>query len=230
MEEEDERVLVRDCKCYPGYNIVCKVALDKGMSQHVLVVHGIVFGTLATALLALSVERFSVINVSLVSLDYNTVHQLLHQQHCNNHLDLFYHLYLSSCIQHQTDSPLRNYVLENDHDNNMLTKDGKIRHHKAWYLDKGGRNYCRIYWCNAHDPIRLDNRLCHARRFILSNGSILNLTDKNNKTVSSISNSNIINGLIRNFNTSTAILDHKASSWRLSWNITLFASVYSVRI
>nr|XP_048328479.1 WAT1-related protein At5g07050-like [Ziziphus jujuba var. spinosa] len=28
----------------------------------------------------------------------------------------------------------------------------------------------------------------------------------------------------------TAILDHKAASWRLSWNITLLAPLYSVRI
>ncbi|XP_062153469.1 WAT1-related protein At5g07050-like isoform X2 [Alnus glutinosa] len=43
--------------CFAGYNIISKVALDKGMSRYVLVVYGHAFGTLATALLAFMFER-----------------------------------------------------------------------------------------------------------------------------------------------------------------------------
>ena len=42
---------------YAGYNIICKVALNQGMSQFVLVVYRNALGTLATALLALTFER-----------------------------------------------------------------------------------------------------------------------------------------------------------------------------
>ncbi|KAF3445058.1 hypothetical protein FNV43_RR14751 [Rhamnella rubrinervis] len=42
---------------YAGYNIINKVALNQGMSQFVLVVYGNTLGTLATALLALTFER-----------------------------------------------------------------------------------------------------------------------------------------------------------------------------
>ncbi|KAM1016323.1 hypothetical protein ACFX13_046769 [Malus domestica] len=43
--------------CFAGFNVVSKVSLDKGMSCYVLVVYAHVFGTLATALLALIFER-----------------------------------------------------------------------------------------------------------------------------------------------------------------------------
>lgn len=43
--------------CYAGYNIVSKVSLDKGMSRYVLVVYAHAFGTLATAVLAILFER-----------------------------------------------------------------------------------------------------------------------------------------------------------------------------
>ncbi|PRQ49524.1 putative EamA domain-containing protein [Rosa chinensis] len=74
MEEQEERVkgsskrdrLIEESKpyilcifsnaCFSGYNIVSKVALDKGMSRYVLVVYGHAFGTLATALFAFLFE------------------------------------------------------------------------------------------------------------------------------------------------------------------------------
>ncbi|XP_017971806.1 PREDICTED: WAT1-related protein At5g07050 [Theobroma cacao] len=43
--------------CFAGYNIISKVSLDNGMSSYVLVVYGPVFGTLITAVLALLFER-----------------------------------------------------------------------------------------------------------------------------------------------------------------------------
>ncbi|XVE78464.1 hypothetical protein DITRI_Ditri13aG0147500 [Diplodiscus trichospermus] len=43
--------------CYGGYNIISKVSLDNGMSSYVLVVYGHFFGALTTALLALLFER-----------------------------------------------------------------------------------------------------------------------------------------------------------------------------
>ncbi|EOX93233.1 Auxin-induced protein 5NG4, putative [Theobroma cacao] len=43
--------------CFAGYNIISKVSLDNGMSSYVLVVYGPVFGTLTTAVLALLFER-----------------------------------------------------------------------------------------------------------------------------------------------------------------------------
>ncbi|KAJ4705614.1 WAT1-related protein [Melia azedarach] len=45
------------CFCYAGYNLVSKVSLDEGMSRYVLVVYAHAFGTLATAVLAFLFER-----------------------------------------------------------------------------------------------------------------------------------------------------------------------------
>ncbi|GAY32549.1 hypothetical protein CUMW_002970 [Citrus unshiu] len=43
--------------CYAGLNIISKVSLDKGMSRYVLVVYAHAFATLATAVLAILFER-----------------------------------------------------------------------------------------------------------------------------------------------------------------------------
>ncbi|XP_058004077.1 WAT1-related protein At5g07050-like [Hevea brasiliensis] len=43
--------------CYAAFNIISMVCLDKGMSRYVLVAYGYVFGTVATAFLALLLER-----------------------------------------------------------------------------------------------------------------------------------------------------------------------------
>ncbi|KAJ0027241.1 hypothetical protein Pint_36500 [Pistacia integerrima] len=51
--------------CYAGYNIVSKVYLDDGMSFYVLVVYAHGFGTLATALLDLLFERNNESNLSI---------------------------------------------------------------------------------------------------------------------------------------------------------------------
>ncbi|XVF81645.1 hypothetical protein PTKIN_Ptkin15bG0171800 [Pterospermum kingtungense] len=67
MERNRKRKLVEGIKAYAiciicnvcsaGYSIICKVPLDNGMSSYVLVVYGQVIGTLVTALLALIFER-----------------------------------------------------------------------------------------------------------------------------------------------------------------------------
>ncbi|XP_025012009.1 WAT1-related protein At5g07050-like [Ricinus communis] len=43
--------------CYAASNIIAKLCLDKGMSRYVLVVYGYAFGTVTTAVLALLFER-----------------------------------------------------------------------------------------------------------------------------------------------------------------------------
>lgn len=76
MEEQDERARRRSNRrrvveesihyifcilsvtCHAGYNIISKIALDKGMSYYVLVVYGYLFATLTTALLAFIFEGF----------------------------------------------------------------------------------------------------------------------------------------------------------------------------
>ncbi|XP_004306295.1 PREDICTED: auxin-induced protein 5NG4-like [Fragaria vesca subsp. vesca] len=54
--------------CFAGFNIISKVALDKGMSRYVLVVYGHAFATPASALFAFLFERKneSKINVSIL--------------------------------------------------------------------------------------------------------------------------------------------------------------------
>ncbi|XVE78462.1 hypothetical protein DITRI_Ditri13aG0147300 [Diplodiscus trichospermus] len=54
--------------CYGVYNIISKVSLDNGMSSYVLVVYGHVFATLTTALLALLFERKTHAKISMVIL------------------------------------------------------------------------------------------------------------------------------------------------------------------
>lgn len=77
MEEHvDERAIgrskresvIEECRPYifciianvllAGYNVICKIALNQGMNQYVLVVYGNAFGAVATALLAFLIERF----------------------------------------------------------------------------------------------------------------------------------------------------------------------------
>ncbi|XP_065866599.1 WAT1-related protein At5g07050-like [Euphorbia lathyris] len=43
--------------CFGGFNIVSKVSLDRGMNQYVLVAYGFAFGTLTSTVLALLFER-----------------------------------------------------------------------------------------------------------------------------------------------------------------------------
>ena len=76
MEEEGERIvrgsskreiLIEESKPYilcifanvlfSGFNIICKHSLDLGMSPYLLLVYGNAFGTVATALLAITFER-----------------------------------------------------------------------------------------------------------------------------------------------------------------------------
>ncbi|XP_040371639.1 WAT1-related protein At5g07050 isoform X2 [Rosa chinensis] len=69
IEESKPYILCIFCNvCFAGYNIVSKVALHKGMSRYVLVVYGYAFGTLATALFAFLFERKneSKINVQIL--------------------------------------------------------------------------------------------------------------------------------------------------------------------
>ncbi|XWS47427.1 hypothetical protein CRYUN_Cryun14cG0151200 [Craigia yunnanensis] len=54
--------------CFAGYNIISKVSLDNGMSSYVLVVYGHVMGTLTTALLAVLFERKNDTKISMVIL------------------------------------------------------------------------------------------------------------------------------------------------------------------
>ncbi|XP_065867335.1 WAT1-related protein At5g07050-like isoform X2 [Euphorbia lathyris] len=51
--------------CFAGFNIISKVSLDKGMSLYVLVAYAYVFGTVTTAILALLFERNNESKISL---------------------------------------------------------------------------------------------------------------------------------------------------------------------
>ncbi|XWS47426.1 hypothetical protein CRYUN_Cryun14cG0151100 [Craigia yunnanensis] len=53
---------------FAGYNIISKVSLDNGMSSYVLVVYGHLVGTLTTALLAVLFERKNDTKISMVIL------------------------------------------------------------------------------------------------------------------------------------------------------------------
>ena len=57
--------------CFGGFNIVSKVSLDQGMSCYVLVFYGNAFGTLASAPLALILERFFLFLFFILFFNYN---------------------------------------------------------------------------------------------------------------------------------------------------------------
>ncbi|KAF3443077.1 hypothetical protein FNV43_RR16998 [Rhamnella rubrinervis] len=67
-EKEKEKIIVDNTRPQQGFNIICKIALDLGMNQYLLLVYGNAFGTVATALLALTFERKNNSKLSLLVL------------------------------------------------------------------------------------------------------------------------------------------------------------------
>ncbi|KAM4071365.1 hypothetical protein ACB094_11G057100 [Castanea mollissima] len=237
--------------CYAGYNIVSKVYLDKGMSRYVLVAYGHAFGTLATAFLAFLFERKNDSKISVPILRNVSFLGLLGAVLGRT---LFYAglEYTSPAFA----SALANLIPSITFILAVLCRIEKLQISKRSSQAKilgtivafAGATLMILYKGIA--LISLHNH--HSRQSVHSSevfldkdsikGSLMlgvsyislsaffilqTITIKMYPAPITLTSLTCLSGTILS-TIMSAILDHKASSWKLSWNITLLAPIYSV--
>ncbi|XP_052299012.1 WAT1-related protein At5g07050-like isoform X5 [Citrus sinensis] len=210
--------------CYAGLNIISKVSLDKGMSRYVLVVYAHAFATLATAVLAILFERKNKSKITKSILR-----------------DIFF-LGLLGAVLGRT---LFFAGLEMERlDISKLSAQAKIA---GTLVALGGAILSTLYKgiviISAHrrhgnqtdgiSKVFLDGNwikgslmlfisyLSLAAFFIVQTWTIKKYPAPITLTSLSCLAGTLLASIM------TAILDHKPASWRLSWNITLLAPIYS---
>ncbi|KAM3732399.1 hypothetical protein ACB098_11G057700 [Castanea mollissima] len=223
--------------CYAGYNIVSKVYLDKGMSRYVLVAYGHAFGTLATAFLAFLFERKNDSKISVPILRNVSFLGLLGAVLGRT---LFYAglEYTSPAFA----SALANLIPSITFILAVLCRIEKLQISKRSSQAKilgtivafAGATLMILYKGIA--LISLHNH--HSRQSVHSSEVFLDkdsikaffilqtITIKMYPAPITLTSLTCLSGTILS-TIMSAILDHKASSWKLSWNITLLAPIYS---
>ncbi|KAK4594143.1 hypothetical protein RGQ29_018001 [Quercus rubra] len=236
--------------CYAGYNIVSKVYLDKGMSRYVLVAYGHAFGTLATAFLAFLFERKNDSKISVPILRNVFFLGLLGAVLGRT---LFYagleHTSPAFASALANLIPSITFILA------ALCRMEKLQISKLSSQAKilgtivafAGATLMTLYKGIA--LISLHNHHSHqsanSSKVFLDKDSIKGslmlgvsyislsaffilqtITIKMYPAPITLTSLTCLSGTILS-TIMTAILDHKASSWKLSWNITLLAPIYS---
>ncbi|KAG7986849.1 hypothetical protein I3843_03G102900 [Carya illinoinensis] len=237
--------------CFAGYNIVSKISLDKGMSRYVLVAYGHAFGTLATALLAYLFERNNKSKLSVAILRNVFFLGLLGAVLGRT---LFYAglEYTSPAFA----SALGNLIPSITFILAVLCRMEKLDIYKRSSQVKmlgtiiafGGATLMTLY--KGHPVISFHSQHSHqhttgSKSVLLDKdlikGSLMlmvsyislsafyilqTITIKMYPAPLTLTSLTCLSGTILS-TIMTAILDHKASSWKLSWNITLLAPIYS---
>ncbi|XP_041003881.1 WAT1-related protein At5g07050-like [Juglans microcarpa x Juglans regia] len=236
--------------CFAGYNIVSKVSLDKGMSRYVLVAYGHAFGTLATAVFVFLFERNNNSKLSVAILRNVFFLGLLGAVFGRT---LFYAglEYTSPAVA----SALANLIPSITFILAVLCRmenlDISKRSSQAKILGTivafGGATLMTLYKGlpllsfhiqHSHDHpaasrLLLDKDLIKGSLILvvsyisLSAFYILQtITVKMYPAPITLTSLSCLSGAVLSI-IMTAILDHKASSWKLSWNIALLAPIYS---
>ncbi|XP_041003149.1 WAT1-related protein At5g07050-like isoform X1 [Juglans microcarpa x Juglans regia] len=273
MEEQDQESSVRDgrrssskgeaCEelrqymycifsnvCFAGYNIVSKVALDKGMNRYVLVAYGQIFGTLATAFFAFIFERNNNSKLSVAILRNVFFLGLLGTV-------LSRTLFLAG-LEYTTPtfaSALVNLIPSITFILAVLCRMEKLEISKRGSQAKilgtiiafGGATLMTLYKGPAVISFhsQRSNQPTTGARLLLGKdlikGSLIlvvsfislsafyilqTITIKMYQAPITLTSLTCLSGAILS-TIMTEILDHKASSWKLSWNITLLAPIYS---
>ncbi|KAG6721252.1 hypothetical protein I3842_03G103400, partial [Carya illinoinensis] len=235
--------------CFAGYNILSKIYLDKGMSRYVLVAYGHAFGTLATAVFVFLFERNNNSKLSVAILRNVFFLGLLGAVFGRT---LFYAglEYTSPAVA----SALANLIPSITFILAVLCRMEKLdiskRSSQAKILGTivafGGATLMTLYKglpvlsFHIHDhPAATTSRLLLDKDLI--KGSLIlvvsyislsafyilqTITVKMYPAPITLTSLTCLSGAILSI-IMTAILDHKASSWKLSWNIALLAPIYS---
>ncbi|GMN27262.1 hypothetical protein TIFTF001_001576 [Ficus carica] len=251
IEESKPYILCLICVLVEaGYNIISKVTLDKGMSCYVLVFYGYAFGTLATALLAFLFERNNeskisipiLRNVFFLSLFGGVVVRTLYYVGLEYTSPVFTSV-LSNTI------PSMTFILA------VLCRMEKFDITKRVTQAKvggtvvafAGATIMTLYKGIAVISVRLTHYSHRTSTSVLSfdknwiKGSLLLFVSYFSFSASFILQSKTVKVwpapmtltsltcLVATILSAimAAILDHKAASWRLSWNITLLAPLYN---
>ncbi|XP_059452355.1 WAT1-related protein At5g07050-like [Corylus avellana] len=236
--------------CFAGYNLISKISLDKGMSRYVLVAYGHAFGTLATALLAFLFERKNESKISVPILRNVFFLGLLGAV-------LGRTLFYAGLEQTSPAfaSALGNLIPSMTFILAVLCRMEKLEICRLGSQAKilgtvvafGGATLMTLY--RGIPLISLHNQSSHqhatsSKPFLdrdsikgslillvsylsLSSFYILQTaTVKIYPAPITLTSLTCLSGTFLS-TIMTAILDHKASSWKLSWNITLLAPIYS---
>ncbi|KAJ0088210.1 hypothetical protein Patl1_33071 [Pistacia atlantica] len=205
--------------CYAGYNIVSKVSLDDGMSFYVLVVYAHGFGTLATALLALLFERNNESKLSIQVWRNIFFLGLLG-------IKIYFHQHLLQPWPMQFQPSPLSWQFYAAGATLMTLYKGIVvislpsssGHHKK--NQSAGINstfFSDGDWIKGSVMLFI-SYLALAAFFILQTWTIKKYPAPITLTFLTCLAGTLLAAIM------TAILDHKPSSWKLSWNISLLAS------
>ncbi|PON40847.1 Plant-drug/metabolite exporter [Trema orientale] len=252
IEESIPYILCILCSfCGAGYFVVSKVSLDKGMSRYVLVAYGYAFGTLATALLAFIFERNNNCKITIPILRNVFFLGLLGAVLGRT---MFY-MGLEYTSQTFTSAvsnifPVFTFVLA------VLFRMEKLDMSKNSSRAKivgtvvsftgatimtlyKGIKVISIHAQDTHDQSASTSKLSFDKDWI--KGSVIlvasylsiaafyllqTATVKMYAAPLTLTTLSCLSGTLLS-TIMTAILDHRAASWRLSWDITLLAPLYS---
>ncbi|KAF5480429.1 hypothetical protein F2P56_001179 [Juglans regia] len=237
--------------CLAGYNIVSKISLDKGMSRYVLVAYGHAFGTLATALFAFLFERNNNSKLSIAILR-NVFFLGLLGPVLGRTLFFAGLEYTSPAFA----SALGNLIPSITFILAVLCRMEKVDISKRGSQAKilgtiiafGGATLMTLYKGltlisfhsqRSHQPttgsrsVLLDKDSIKGSLMLLVSYISLSafyilqtITIKMYPAPITLTSLTCLSGAVLS-TIMTEILDHKASSWKLSWNITLLAPIYS---
>ncbi|KAJ9179560.1 hypothetical protein P3X46_011335 [Hevea brasiliensis] len=235
--------------CQAGFNIISKVYLDKGMNVYVLVAYGFAIGAVTTAVLASLFERK---NESKLSLPTCLNIFLLGFLGVLNRI-LFYigleHTSSAFAAAMNNLTPLMTFILA------ILCRMEKLDISKLSGLAKlggtivglGGATLMTLYKgitvLSVHNPYthqqKSASKIFQDKKLVI--GSLVLLI----QTITAAALIILQTTTVRNYpapmtltslislvgtllsTTLAAIIDHKASSWRLSWDNTLVAPIYN---
>ncbi|KAG2673002.1 hypothetical protein I3760_13G069300 [Carya illinoinensis] len=236
--------------CFAGYNIVSKAALDKGMNRYVLVAYGQIFGILATVFFALIFERninskLSVAilrNVFLLGLVGSVLGRTLFFAGLEYTSPTF-----AAALANLIPSITFILAVLCRMEKVDLSKRGSQAKILGTIIAFGGATLMTLYKGPAvisfhsqrsHQPttgsrLLLDKDLIKGSLilvisyislsafYILQTITIKMYPAPITLTLLTCISSAVLSTIV------AAILDHKASSWKLSWNINLLAPIYS---
>ncbi|XP_057978725.1 WAT1-related protein At5g07050-like [Malania oleifera] len=236
--------------CYAGYNIISKIYLDKGMSRFVLVAYGHAFGTIATAILAFLFERKNDSKISMpilrnvfflgllgavlgrtmfyAGLEYTS--PVLASAMVNLIPSITFILAVFCSMEKVeiskrgsqakiggTLAAFAGATLMTLYSGTLLIS---LHTKKHLHQNVTSEQFLNKHWLKGSCMLVISD-IALSAFFILQM-----VTVKKYPAPITLTSLTCLSGAILS-TIMTAILDHKASSWRLSWNIALLAPIYS---
>ncbi|PON56460.1 Plant-drug/metabolite exporter [Parasponia andersonii] len=252
IQESIPYVLCLFCNvCAAGYYMVSKVSLNKGLSRYVLVTYGYAFGTLATALLAFLFERnktckmtipvlrncflIGVLGAVLARTMFFMGLQYTSQAFASALSNIFpaftfvlavlFRMEKLDITKHSSQAKIGGTILSFIGAIVMslvkgitaISIHGQSSHNQSASTSKLSFDKGSI----KGSSLLVASELSSAALYILQTKTVKMYAAPLTLTALSCLSGTLLSTIM------TAILDHRATSWRLSWNITLFAPLYN---